>query len=490
MVVTTDHDQYRATLLERLRTRCADVETAKRFWAMQGPALALWTANLDAVCPILARLYTGIGRPPRDPAAMFRTWLLATQLGISSPKGWADRLRTDGLAAALSGFAPDDTPGATTLADFLRRLTRQMRRRTRRRRPHRKRGKGPGKGNKQPLRRPDLLWRLQVQLPRFSRGDEGPLQEILAAIAHASADHGLIDLRTLSVAGDSTVMAAHADHFGHRTCSCPRDVPCVHRRRFSDPDASWGWDSSRGIWVYGHRFYEITAAGGRHDLPLYIRAVGADRHDGISWMLSYTDFRSYYADAHLIRAILDSAHDAGAIFDQLQRDGLQAVIDLNPAHNPKEPVRFTPTGIPVCACGAPMAPDGSSRGRPKFVCPNKRKRRALGDQPPCPRAVYISGAVAFRAHPGLARGTDAWRLAYNARTCTERSHTRKRNDFGQLSCRRRGRPSRTAHYFLAGYAQHFAAWAAEAGLRAEAVFHAVLGAHLAVLIKLPRDAAA
>lgn len=452
--------------------------------------MVLWSANLDCIAHILQRCYRGIGRPPRDPAAMFRTWLLATLLGESSPQHWAGRLRTDSLLAVLSGFDPADTPAASTLRDFMSRLTRQMRRRGRSHRPHRKRGKGPGKGKKRPLRRSNILRRLAAKLPRFSRGDEAALQQMLTAIAHASSERGLIDLGKLSFAGDSTVLVSHTSPYGKRTCCCAHDTPCIHCRRFSDPDAGWGWDSSRGIWVWGHRFYEITAAGCRHDLPLYIRSVGADRHDGISWMLSYADFKTYYADAHLFRAILDSAHDAGAIFDQLAADFIQAIIDLNPAHNPKTPVVLSPAGLPLCACGQPMAPDGSSRTRLKFICPRKRKRRGLAAEPPCTHTVYVSAGDGFRLHPGLARGTEAWRLAYNSRTCTERSHSRKRNVFGQTACRRRGRPARTAHYFFAAFAQHFTAWAADLNLRIEAVFRELLGPYLPALLKLPRTLAA
>jgi hypothetical protein len=476
----TPHSVYRAQLLDRLARLCGWLTMAKRLWQYRRQALILWCADLDAVAHVVLGSYRGTGRPPRDPAAMLRTWLLATLLCITSPRRWAEALKSDDLLAILSGFAPGDTPGASTLRDFLRRLTRQMRRRSRCHRPHRKRGKGPGQGKKQPLRRPDMLWRLQTELPRFVRGDEGPLQEMLAAIAHGSAARGLIDLQHLRLAGDSTAVAARVDTFGRRTCSCPQGSPCTHPRRFTDGDADWGWDSAPGVFFFGHRFYEITAAGGDHDLPLYLRAVGADRHDAVSWLLSYADFASYYRDAHVDRVILDAAHDAGAIFDRLERDGVQAIIDLNPSHHPKVPRRLAPDGRPICACGAPMVSDGSSRGRLKFVCPRRRKRNA-SEEPACRHAVYISGGDAFRLHPGLPRGSEAWRLAYNDRTCTERSHARKLNDFGQAACRRRSRPTRAAHYFLAAYAQHFSAWADASGLRAENVFRSVLEPHLRAL---------
>ena len=145
---------------------------AKGLWLNRHEALVLWSADLDGVAHTVRRSYRGKGRPPRDPAAMLRTWLLAALLGVTSPQLWAETLAGDDILAILSGFTPGDTPGAPTLRDF---LTRQMRRRSRCHRPHRKRGKGPDKGNKQPLRH-DVLWRLQVQLPRFICGDEGPFR--------------------------------------------------------------------------------------------------------------------------------------------------------------------------------------------------------------------------------------------------------------------------------------------------------------------------
>lgn len=98
-----------------------------------------------------------------------------------------------------------------------------------------------------------------------------------------------------------------------------------------------------------------------------------------------------------------------------------------------------------------MASDGSSRGRRKCVCPRNRKRSTPDDQAACPNIVYISGAAAFRLHPGLDRGTEAWRLAYNDRTCTDRSHTRKRNGFGQLANRKFTLPGRVNVWGPKGY---------------------------------------
>jgi hypothetical protein len=458
------HSRYQQWLLQALGRLAETLSVVKRIAGYAQVILLLWVADLSCVAPVLALAYTGRGRPPRDPLAMFRAWLAATVLAIDSPEQLAQALRTDEVLAVLCGFEPADTPGASTLRDFLRRLGRSLRRRQRRHRPYRKRGKAK-KGQKIPLRHPDVLWRLLPQLDRFSRGDEGLLQQLLVAIAHASAQRGLIDPNDLRVAGDSILLPSHTSPYGHRTCDCPKDKPCTCPRPFGDPDATWGWDSHRNSWIWGHRFYEITAAGRRHDLPLYLRSVDANRHDAVSWLLSYAEARRFYDGWRWTQAILDSAHDAGAIFATLRRDGVIAVIDINPAHNPKRPVTLGPDGIPLCPAGHPMASDGSANGRTKFVCPAQRKRRGIDCPQPCrAHTVYLSGLEAFRTRPGIARDSEAWRLAYNQRTACERSHSRKVNDFHQKACRARGRPFRTARYFFAAFCQHFAAWRHEADL--------------------------
>ncbi len=147
---------------------------AKRLWHNRRQVLILWSADLGGVAHIVCSGYRGAGRPPRDPAAMLRIWPLATLMGITSPRLWAEMLAGDDLLAILSGFGPGDTPDASTLRDFPRRLAQHMRRRSRCHRPHRKGGKGPGQGKKQPLRRSDVLWRPQTEVPRFARGDERP----------------------------------------------------------------------------------------------------------------------------------------------------------------------------------------------------------------------------------------------------------------------------------------------------------------------------
>jgi hypothetical protein len=58
---------------------------------------------------------------------MLRTGLVAILTGIANPGLWMASVAGNDVLAILSGFASNDTPGASTLRDFLRRLTRNMR---------------------------------------------------------------------------------------------------------------------------------------------------------------------------------------------------------------------------------------------------------------------------------------------------------------------------------------------------------------------------
>ena len=104
----------------------------------------------------------------------------------------------------------------------------------------------------------------------LSESLETRLGRILLHVAVApSGERGLLgDLAAMIVAGDGNSLVTGARPLGRRTCSCPKDGKCDCPRRFADPDATWGWDSYREIYVYGHRFYEVAASGSGHDRPI------------------------------------------------------------------------------------------------------------------------------------------------------------------------------------------------------------------------------
>ncbi len=74
----TTHAKFRTILIQPLRSACHHLLAATRPWALRDLILLAWISDLDPILPLLLRCYSGTGRPPRDPAAMFRAWMLAT----------------------------------------------------------------------------------------------------------------------------------------------------------------------------------------------------------------------------------------------------------------------------------------------------------------------------------------------------------------------------------------------------------------------------
>lgn len=64
------------------------------------------------------------------------------------------------------------------------------------------------------------------------------------------------DTDKFNIAGDSTCMPTHASLYGKKICDCKleRGHSCDCKRKFLDPSASWGWDSYKELWFYGHSF--------------------------------------------------------------------------------------------------------------------------------------------------------------------------------------------------------------------------------------------
>ena len=391
--------------------------------------------------------------------------------GFTEFEPWVAELRANPLWSVLCGFDPDHVPGASTLRDFLRRLTRAWPRRpkVRRRRRRAKERAATRKGQKLPERHPHVLAGLLAWLPQRPPQDD-PLNEILALFARASAERGLIDPHALHVAGDGTPLESFTDYEGKRCCPHPPGTDCTCRRRFTDPDAAWGWDSHNERWFWGYHVYELAACSGRHDLPLYLQRAAANRNDAVSFVPAYLGLRRLYPDWHVHAMVLDAGHDYEPLYTRLRSDGVLAIIDLNPRRRGAEPLPdpahppMDRAGTPICPAGHVMAPNGTSRGRGVWVCPALRVRSGVQCELPCKRKrVYTTAASFLRAFPGVLRESPPWKDLYAERTAVERSHKRKLRDFRHEFGRTRRAAYRIGLYFFAAYCQHVDAWYAEAG---------------------------
>ena len=448
----------------------------------------VWLLDLSAIPYWLRHAYADDprGRPPRDPCAMFRSLLLMSFLHVTGFDDWVTRLRTVPLYAILSGFSPDDIPGVATFYDFIDRLweTEDRGVRAERRKKLRKKRKRPKKkpkaGEKLPPKHPRITERVVHRLLRDQDRTHHRPDAILQAIFQQSfvapsAQQGLLgaDPSRLVLAGDGTVFRSATNPYGKKECHCRQhgDFKCDCPRRLSDPDASWGWDSHRDIWVYGYSAYVLTAADSPHDLPVYLSMNACQRHDGVASLYALDNLSR--ANPHLGAAefLGDSAHDAYPIYEYLESFDIEAVIDLNPRSEGKSrypgPLSLTPDGVPICGCGFPMIHWGYCPGRRriKWRCPVACGRRPDGAPQVCTcspspygRTVYTKPRDDLRHLTRTPRGSDEWKVKFAKRSSAERTIKGLKDSYNIKRCRHRTRHVWHTRLFLAAMAQHVDAW--------------------------------
>ena len=470
-------------------------------------ATALWCkfrhTDLAAAQPILTRLYDlDQGRPARPPDDLLRAWLLMLECHITSVDVWVHRLREQPFYALLCGFEPDQVPGVGTFYDFQARLlpcaTPVLNRDcVPRRRSEQRKTSGTLRDKNDTAPHAQILDRLANRLrthparpvvlgqwhtnllavPTYQR----PLKEVFYTVFVAtSVVKGLIDLTDLHVAGDGTHLSTWANAHGHKLCTCDNRAkshtehgPCA--RRFHDPQASWGWDSYRERYVYGHGLYELTAYSWRHtrQLPLVINVLDNHRHDSVAYLAAMHEAVDLLG-FRLQTASLDKAHDALALYRLgVERWHLDSVIPLNERNTDHfqfaPALRLTEDGIPICLAEQPLIYQGlcTDRMRLKWRCPLAVHHRPLRDCPhfahdcsdsPYGRTIYTYPQTNYRLFTRLPRGSLLWELHADRRTCAERSIKRKKLDFGLDQTRIAGRERWFFRVMLAAMCQHLDAW--------------------------------
>jgi len=496
------HTQY----LELFQTRRAQLDLK-----IPDDETPLWCKfrrlKLSPAHPILARLYDARqGRPARPPEDMLRSWLLMLECHITSVEVWVKRLNEQPRYALMSGFAPEDVPGVGTFYDFQDRLLQvyepvlNQECHPRRRSEQRKKDATlRDKNNLAPhvgildrladrlMARPATpviygQWQTNLTvLPTYQR----VLKEVFYTVfVSGSVARGLIDLKDLHVAGDGTHLRTWANAHGHKLCKCdnrnkPHAEHCDCLRRFHDPLASWGWDSYRECYVYGHGLYELTAYSLHHtcQLPLVLNVLDNHRHDSVAY-LAATHEAVDLLGFHLATVSLDKAHDALALYRLgVEHWRLDSVIPLNERNTGHfqfaPPLRLTEDGIPICLAEQPMRYQGycAQRMRLKWRCPLAAKGLPLAT---CPhfahdcsdsaygRTVYTYPRENYRLFSRLRRGSPLWELHADRRSCAERSIKRKKLDFGLDHTRIAGRLRWFFRVMLAAMCQHLDAWAMHA----------------------------
>lgn len=432
----------------------------------------LWITDLSSLTTLLLSNYDDKGPLPRDPASMFRSYLLfllvRPEIGITA---WVREMYRVPLYAILSGFHPGDIPGVGTFYDFLPRLWAAERKhyhsklKPAKRKQHRTpKGK---KGEKLPTKPGRVKRLVEWILPRVNQIKPLPSDRLFelfqSQFLSVSANLGLLgDVAKLNAAGDGTPIATASLIRSKATCTCSAQglAKCNHPRIYSQPDCDSGWDSSRDKYFNGYHAYVFGACDSPYDLPLYPRLFPASTHDSVSFVLTSVEFSQRFTLGTLDKILLDAAHDAEAIYQLIDAHHQSPIIDLNKrtkknslAHGG---IEISPEGIPICPNGTKMKPNGydNTQNRQKWRCPPS----CTCSKAKYGRTYHTHSKDNLRLFPKIARGTDQWAAIYKRRTSIERSNKREKVDY-RLEA---GRHRSTMMWYIRLYGimmcQHMDAW--------------------------------
>ena len=475
------HESYQDFVLKQLQQHYSGgvLTLVNKDW----PTISkLWITDLSYTTTWLHDTYSIKGPPPRDPASMWRSYLLFLltnpSMGITK---WVDQMYRVPLYAILSGFEPGDIPGVGTFYDFFWRLwgsdIQNVKPKLKsKRKKKKKKKKKLKKGEKQAPKNPGIVEKLVKRFFRYGSkkkclpGDR-LFDFFQSQFLDVSAKLGLLgDLSSLGVAGDGTPLETARYPRSKPTCDCSAQgiTKCNHPRLFSQPDCNSGWDSSRERYFNGYHLYMISASDSRYDLPLYPRLQPASRHDAVSLVASSVEFSQRFSLGTIGKMLLDAAHDAEAIYELLIHHEIEPFIDLNPRtkknYSTECDIQISPKGIPICPIGVEMKPNGYdiSQKRQKWRCPlacgTKNTCKNL-----CSTAIYGRTFHTFlndnlRLFTKTPRSSEKWQLAYKRRTSVERSNKREKIDYHLEA----GRHRSTMMWYIRLYGimmcQHIDAW--------------------------------
>ena len=470
------HAAYQNKLISLLKQYYPDafVRFGPSLWDTIGK---FYSMDLSKVDELMADRYSIFGPPPRLPSDMLRSIMLSLVMKKTSYTAWSEELKTNHIAAIISGFDPDDTPGVGTFYDFCDRLWMSDKDNlSGHAQPYKKR---KVEKPKNPDDKAEPVEDIHVEdlIPML---EENPLSEdqpyarlfkiFNELFLSHSVDLGLIDLDNFVLSGDGTEVVTSARNRYRKLCKCG-DRNCSCNRWYSQPDTDCGYDSSRHKYYYGYALYMMTAADSKNDLPVFPLLNRASMHDSFGLCYTYQAMKTFLKEINVTEALLDSAHDVMAIYQFCQRNSITAIIDLNERGGVNIKYKDTYTigkdGIPICQAGLKLIRDGyeKKRMRYKFRCANCYHKDGIHCEYKCSDSDYgLVVHVPTKDNPRIftvpARDSKEWKLEYNKRTSSERCNKREKIDY-QLE---NGRHQSTKMWYCRLYCimmcQHLDAWGA------------------------------
>ena len=470
------HTAYQDFVIERFRKyyptpdNLPDItmEIAERFW----------NKDLTDVDVLMRNCYSKFGPKPRPASCMLRSYLLSIAVKCFSITEWVNQLQLVPAYAIISGFDPDDTPGVGTFYDFFSRLwlfrnnNLTPHEHPPKPRPDKSKKKGEKAASADKLTVDQMLSKLQADPPSRQQPFSLIFKVFEKLFLEESVRRGLIDPDALALSGDGTPVVTSAQQRKKRLCNCRESgiTNCDCDRYYSQPDCDIGWDSHRGCYYHGYSLYLLTASDSFSDLPVFPLLNPASRHDSLGFLQCFFTMKTFLPRFQVSMLLLDSAHDAMAIYQFCRKENISPFIDLNRKRGApctcKNDFSIGPDGIPICRAGLKMRPDGVeyARYRSKYRCPLMNRSTGICScQDPCStskfgRTVHLARKDNPRLFNIPPRNSPEWENAYKDRTSSERCNKRLKEDFHLEDAHHRSSKMWYCRLYASMMLQHLCAW--------------------------------
>lgn len=494
------HDEYR-TLVTQIGHRLSRNEPKYAFRSYETERQKLLNLNLDPIMEYLSSFYSSTGRPAKNQSQILRSLILFVLLfnktsAKTSLTSWVNVVLKNSISLTVLVGCPsvDDLPPLGSYYDFMNRFWLASRSIYSRNflLPAGKNGKKPDKvigpdgklADKEDasLSTRNIVDNIFHGLPA-SDNPEAALQHIFFLLAVLpSMRLGLVGSQNLTLSGDGTAVVSHASPYGKHLSSCASSCPFRKdcSRHYSDPDASWGLDSSKNTWYFGHTLYMLCSRNNslKIELPIMMKFTEARRHDSKNFLFIFDDFRRNTNGLFPKNICLDSAHDNIPTYELLEHFDINALIDINARakNSPSAPddISFNRNGHPLCKAGFEMCSWGNDpiKDAHKYRCPLK-----CGRIDSCPhahqcspgtygRTVYIKNNGDLRFQTRIPRDSEQYQKIYAERTACERINDRILNNYCLQYLKIRGRDHFSFWTMLIGICIHL-----DARFKAASLYH-------------------
>ncbi len=254
----------------------------------------------------------------------------------------------------------------------------------------------------------DAAYRFAAKLRKHEAMITTCIDSVLSALREASPEMGKV------IAIDGSDMPAYGN--GQRFVKRGGE----ERKRFADPDATWGHRSSistrSGGGYYGYKLHAAVDTATGLPVAWTVRTAKDSELPEVPLLLDAVRDRGFTVDV----CVMDRGYDAEVIYSQVENRHIRPVVPLKKTKAVKAGKHRPPT----CDHGEwTFAGSDAKRGASKWRCPT-------GDCKPASRWIK-----AGRLHTLIPRSTDRFKVFYHQRGAVEREFGRLKHEFGLLPLR-------------------------------------------------------